>query len=255
MLKILVVVAHPDDETMLTGGAVALLARAGAEVHYLCATRGEGGEVGEPPLSSRAELGQVREQEMRCAVQTLGGAGVDFLGYADPLVGEGEELYAYTDDFAGLVTGINAYLRKIKPGAVITHGSGGEYGHPAHKLTHQATRAAIETLGAPLPILYTFSAAFPEHPRPRLVNAADPAHLVLDVTPAMEQKVAAALCYKSQHALFVRRSSLQAGRQLTVSEVIMNLEGLHRASPPADGAPDDALARLLASWVRGKSNK
>ena len=46
MSKILTIIAHPDDETMLSGGTLALLARAGAEVHYLCATRGEGGEVG-----------------------------------------------------------------------------------------------------------------------------------------------------------------------------------------------------------------
>ena len=83
MTKVLTIIAHPDDETMLSGGALALLARAGAEVHYLCATRGEGGEVGEPPVSTRQQLGAVREQEMRCAVDNLGGAGVDFLDYIE----------------------------------------------------------------------------------------------------------------------------------------------------------------------------
>jgi LmbE family N-acetylglucosaminyl deacetylase len=98
-------------------------------------------------------------------------------------------------------------------------------------------------------MLYTFSAAFPEHPRPRLVNQDDPAHIVLDITPALQQKADAALCHKSQNALFVRRSSIRAGRQLTVPEVIMPVEGLHRVYPPANGAVDDAVADMLKPWL------
>ncbi len=49
-MNILAFFAHPDDETMLCGGTLALLARAGARVHLLIATRGEGGENGEPPV-------------------------------------------------------------------------------------------------------------------------------------------------------------------------------------------------------------
>ena len=248
MSRILTVIAHPDDETMLTGGALALLARAGAEVYYLCATRGEGGEAGEPPVCARDQLGSVREKEMRCAVQALGGKGVDFLAYVDPLVGANDELHPYTDDLAGLVNRIAAYIQKLNPEVVITHGSNGEYGHPAHKLTHQATRQAVELLNGQAPILYTFSAAFPEHPRPRLVNPDDPANLVLDVTPVMQQKIQAALCHVSQHALFVRRSSIRAGRQLTVPEVIMKLEGLHRVSPPTEGDRPDVILEALAPW-------
>lgn len=46
-------VAHPDDETRLTGGLLARLAAQGVDVHLPCLTRGEGGEVGEPPLATR----------------------------------------------------------------------------------------------------------------------------------------------------------------------------------------------------------
>jgi LmbE family N-acetylglucosaminyl deacetylase len=55
-MNILAFFAHPDDETILIGGTLALLARSGARVHYLSATRGEGGEVGEPPLCREAKL-------------------------------------------------------------------------------------------------------------------------------------------------------------------------------------------------------
>jgi LmbE family N-acetylglucosaminyl deacetylase len=142
------------------------------------------------------------------------------------------------------------HIRKLQPAAIITHGSNGEYGHPAHWLTHQAVRKAIDLLGKEAPLLYTFSAAFPEHPRPRLVNEDDPAHLILDIDPVFQQKVDAALCHKSQNALFVRRSSIRAGRQLSVPEVVMKIEGLHRAYPPVNGAIDDEIARLLKPWLR-----
>jgi LmbE family N-acetylglucosaminyl deacetylase len=249
MLKILTIIAHPDDETMLSGGALALLAEAGADVHYLCATRGEGGEVGEPPVCTRDGLGAARETEMRCAVEILGGVGVDFLGYIDPSVGENEELHPYTDDFDDLVAKIITHIYHRQPTAIITHGSNGEYGHPAHWLTNQAVSQAIEKLSADAPLLYTFSAAFPEHPRPRLVNEDDPAHIVLDIAPVFNQKADAALCHKSQNALFVRRSSIRAGRQLTVPEVVMQYEGLHRAYPPVNGAVDDAVAQMLQPWL------
>ena len=249
MVKILTIIAHPDDETMLSGGALTLLARAGAEVYYLCATRGEGGEMGEPPLCERPQLGIEREREMRCAVQSLEGAGVTFLDYIDPLVGENDELHPYTDDFDRLVAQIRKHIQQLNPAAVITHGSNGEYGHPAHLLTHRASRAAVKLLADSAPILYTFSAAFPEHPRPRLTNLDDPAHLVLDITPALQPKIDAALCHKTQNALFVRRSSIRAGRQLTVPEVVMKLEGLHRAFPLVNGTPDDIVAEMLQPWA------
>jgi LmbE family N-acetylglucosaminyl deacetylase len=249
MPKILTIIAHPDDETMLSGGALALFARAGAEVYYLCATRGEGGEIGEPPVCTREELGTVREAEMRCAVQTLGGAGVEFLNYVDPLVGEDEQLHPYTNDVHRLVAEITAYIQQIQPDAVITHGSSGEYGHPAHRLTFNAVSQAIDSLQEQAPLLYTFSAAFPEHPRPRLVNENDPAHLILDIAPVLSQKADAALCHKSQNALFVRRSSIRAGRPLTVPEVVMPIEALHRAHPAGNGAVDDMVVELLKPWI------
>jgi len=59
-VNVLAFFAHPDDETMMAGGALALLARSGARVHYYCATRGEGGETGEPPVCTIPELGDVR---------------------------------------------------------------------------------------------------------------------------------------------------------------------------------------------------
>ncbi|MBI4770211.1 MAG: hypothetical protein HY784_07335, partial [Chloroflexi bacterium] len=103
----------------------------------------------------------------------------------------------------------------------------------------------VETFGEGAPLLYTFAAAFPEHPYPRLANAGDPAHFVLDVSAALDRKEAAALCHKTQNPLFVRRRSEQAGRPVTVREALLAVEAVRRQWSPVNGEPDDAFARLL----------
>lgn len=250
-MKILVFVAHPDDETILTGGALILLARAGFDIHYLIATRGEGGEMGEPQLCEREALGPLRETETGCAVQALGSASLNFLDYIDPLVGDGDQLFPYTDDVEVLTKQLMEHIQRIEPVALISHGSDGEYGHPAHRISHTAARRAITALGDAAPLFYTFSAAFDEHPRPRLVNKSDPAHIILDISSAHDQKTQAALCHRSQNALFVRRSSKRAGRPLTVAEALFAVESLHRVYPPVkNGVVDDPIACALKPWIK-----
>jgi LmbE family N-acetylglucosaminyl deacetylase len=231
-----------------------LLAQNGAAVNFVSATRGEGSEMGEPSLCTRAELGQVRESELVWAVQALGGRSLTFLGYVDPTVGPDEELFAYSDNLTLLAGQVTACIRQFNADVVITHGLDGEYGHPAHLLTHQAARIAVEVLakgppGTPAPILYTAAAAFPEHPRPRLTNPHDLARLVIDVNSMLAAKTNAALCHRTQHALFVRRASQEAGRPLTVPEVILPLEGLHRSFPSTDGILDDVVSRALQPYL------
>jgi LmbE family N-acetylglucosaminyl deacetylase len=249
-MEVLAFFAHPDDETILAGGTLALLAGVGVLVHYLCATRGEGGELGDPPVCRASELGRVREAELACAVEALGGADLTFLDYEDPRVGPGEELFAYTDDLAELSGELARELRLRRPAAVLTHGSNGEYGHPAHVVTHSAARRAVESLGASAPLLYTVSPSFEAHPVAELANKDDPADLVLDVGPAIDHKIKAALCHRTQHALFVRRASERASRRLTVEEMIARyrLEGLHRAAADPPREAGDPLTTLLSPY-------
>lgn len=247
-MKILAFFAHPDDEAMLAGGTLALLAQSGAEVHYLCATRGEGGELGEPPLCDRADLGLVRQQELACAVESLHGSSLGFLDYVDPLVGPDDQLFPYANDIRLLAGQVAAHIQQHQADIVITHGSNGEYGHPAHILSHQAARLAVESMTAPRPILYTVAAIFPDHPRPRLANKDDPATLILDIRDVLKQKESSALCHRTQHALFVRRPSQEVGRQLRVPEVLMQVESLHCTYPVVNGKPDDPLVQALAPW-------
>jgi len=247
-MNVLTFFAHPDDETILAGGALALLAREGHQVHYLSATRGEGGEVGEPPVCSVDELGAVREGELVCAVQALGGRSLTFLDYVDPRVGPDNQLFAYTSDLTMLAGQVAATLKQFEIDVVISHGSNGEYGHPAHQVTHLAARMAVESMSDQRPAFYTVASIYPGHPRPFLANKDDPAHLVLDVSPVLEQKTRAALCHRTQHALFVRRASEEAGRPLTVPEVIQREESLHRVLPEGADLEDDGLAVVLQPY-------
>jgi LmbE family N-acetylglucosaminyl deacetylase len=247
-MNVLAFFAHPDDETILAGGTLAALAMSGAQVHYLCATRGEGGETGEPPVCTADELGRVREAELVCAVQALGGRSLTLLDYVDPRVGPDEQLYPYTQDLTMLAGQVAASIRQFGIEAVITHGSNGEYGHPAHQITHQAALLAVMSFGEGAPLMYSVAANFPEHPRPHLANPDDPAHLVLDIASTLPHKEQAALCHRTQHALFVRRASQEAGRPVSIPEVLMRVESLHRVYPPVDGIPIDDLTRSLAEW-------
>ena len=246
-MNVLAFFAHPDDETMLAGGTLARLARHGLRVHFYCATRGEGGEVGEPPLCTVEELGAVRERELVCAVGALGGSSLTFLGYVDPRVGPDGSVYAFDANLTMLAGQVAASIQQHQPAAVFSHGSNGEYGHPAHLLMHQAVSIAVASLGDEAPVFYTFEAAYPDHPRPRLMNKDDPAHLLVDVTSALERKVRAAECHRTQHAMFIRNTAEELGHPLSVPEIVLHTESLHRVYPPlAPGEqPDDVIAQTL----------
>jgi LmbE family N-acetylglucosaminyl deacetylase len=243
-MKVLTAFAHPDDETMLIGGTLAMLSARGARLHILSATRGEGGELGEPPLAQRSELGEVREGELRCAVDKLGADTLIVLGYLDPTIEVGQEGRAFTSDPQTLLAQIRSQIQRIKPDVVITHGSNGEYGHPAHILIHQAVFAAAKEESVSL---YGISAYFMDHPRPRLANQDDPADFLLDIGKWFYQKLAAAQCHRTQQALFVRRSSQEAGKPLGLQDVLMRVESLHRFLPPSGNNTPDPLSRFLQS--------
>lgn len=249
-LDILAFFAHPDDETMLCGGTLALLARQGARVHLLIATRGEGGEMGEPVLCTRSELGRVRENELRCAAEALDAASLTIMDYCDPLVGSDNQLFPFTDDIDRLAAEVVEAVRFRGAEVILAHGMNGEYGHPAHILVHDAVRLAVHAMAEDAPLFYTVQGAFASHPYPRLANQDTPAHMIIDVTSFREQKTAAALCHTTQHALFVRHGSEQAGRKVTVPEIIQTVESLHRVQPKVTESPiHDALADLV--WASG----
>lgn len=83
MKRILVVAAHPDDESFMTGGTIAKYADAGWEVDLVTATRGEEGERGPLVQLARDKVGDVRQKELEKAGTVLGIHSITFLGYRD----------------------------------------------------------------------------------------------------------------------------------------------------------------------------
>lgn len=134
--KLLVVFAHPDDESMGMGGTLAKYAAQGVEVHYVCATRGERGWFGpeqqDPGLRA---LGQIRTRELESAVRELGLAGLYFLDYIDGEVDRADPAQA--------IGRIVSHLRRLRPQVVVTFPPDGNYGHPDHIATGQFTSAAV----------------------------------------------------------------------------------------------------------------
>jgi N-acetylglucosamine malate deacetylase 2 len=239
-LNVLAFFAHPDDETMFLGGTLAFLAERGAEVHYLSATRGEGGEMGDPPVCQRSDLGRIRDEELRCAVQALGGASLDFLGFVDPDVGPDNELYPFSPDLAEVVGKLKERVLALQPDVILSHGPGGEYGHPAHIQVHQALTACLADLEyqprahyAPCWLSWEAGEFIPKP------------DVLVDVSPWLAQKTEAAICHASQHGLFTRHGSARAGRPVTVPEIVRSQEALVRILPQREAGEADPLAGLL----------
>ena len=239
-LSILAFFAHPDDETMFMGGTLAFLAGRGAEIHFLSATRGEGGEMGDPPVCLRSELGRVREDELRCAVRALGGASLDFLGFVDPVVGPNDELYPFSKDLGEVVGKLQERLLAVLPDVILSHGAGGEYGHPAHIQAHQALVAALDGLE------YRPRAFYAPSWLDRETGQFTPAPgLLVDISPWLPQKIEAVNCHTSQHGLFTRHGAARAGRPVTIPEIVRSQEALCRILPEAGPEKGDPLADLL----------
>jgi LmbE family N-acetylglucosaminyl deacetylase len=238
-MRLLAFFAHPDDETVFLGGTFAYLTSIGVEVHFVCATRGEGGEMGDPPICTRDELGGVRERELSCAVETLGGTSLEFLDFQDPLVGSGGELFPFSENIDELVNRLREQLKRIHPDVVISHGPGGEYGHPGHKQAHQGLMSALAEVPDLDPAVY--SPSWLSRETGQFTPAPD---IVVDIEPWIEVKIQAAYCHKSQHGLFLRHGESRAGRPVTIPEMIRTQEALCRIHP-IDQKQADSLVDLM----------
>jgi LmbE family N-acetylglucosaminyl deacetylase len=149
--KILVVLAHPDDESFGMGGTLAYYAKNGVEVHLVCATRGEAGEVAPEMLEGFDSIARLRENELRCAAGILGLSGVHFLEYRDSgMPGSPDNdhpealIRAPVEEVAARIT---CHIREIRPDVVITFDPVGGYHHPDHIAIHKATVKAFYAAG------------------------------------------------------------------------------------------------------------
>lgn len=162
---LLLVHAHPDDESLATGGTIARYAALGVRVTVVTCTLGEHGEVIGDELAGLAaeradQLGGYRLTELRQACAALGVSTHRFLGglgrwrdsgmvgteaNADPRAFVNGDL----DEQAGQLARL---LAEIRPRVVVSYDSGGGYGHPDHIRAHEVARAA--TAGAPCDVFW-----------------------------------------------------------------------------------------------------
>jgi N-acetyl-1-D-myo-inositol-2-amino-2-deoxy-alpha-D-glucopyranoside deacetylase len=145
---LLAVLAHPDDETFGTGGTLAYYASQGVQVHLVCATLGEVGEVDERYLRGFASIAERRQDELRCAAEKLGLTGVHFLGYRDSgMPGSPDNQHANAlaaQPVDNVAADVAHFFRLLKPQVVITFDPIGGYRHPDHIAIQRATVRAFE---------------------------------------------------------------------------------------------------------------
>lgn len=139
---LLVILAHPDDESFPMGGTLAKYAAEGVHVSLICATRGE---AGIPGLSPQA-TGKLRELELHAAAAALGLAEVRFLGYHDSQLAQADPNQAMGQ--------LAKVMREIQPQAVVTFGPDGISGHPDHLAIHRFTTQAFDRAKLPGRLFY-----------------------------------------------------------------------------------------------------
>jgi N-acetyl-1-D-myo-inositol-2-amino-2-deoxy-alpha-D-glucopyranoside deacetylase len=157
-IRILLVHAHPDDETINNGATMALYADRGAQVTLVTCTRGEEGEILVPGLSHLASteqdlLGLHRETELAAAMKALGISDYRFLGA--PTTKFRDSGMMGTDpnnrpdvfwqaDLDAAATILVDVIEEVKPHILITYDEIGGYGHPDHIQAHRVAMRASE---------------------------------------------------------------------------------------------------------------
>jgi len=164
MATLLLVHAHPDDESISTGGVMMKAKAHGHRVVLATATRGEVGEIyNMDEASSRPRLGEIRTQELKNAGDILGVDRIEFLGYRDSgMVDTADNKDPRSFHQAKLeeaAVKLAALMRDERPDVVVTYGEDGVYGHPDHVKAHFVTNAALDLLEregwAPKKLYYT----------------------------------------------------------------------------------------------------
>lgn len=267
--RVLFVHAHPDDESISTGGTIATLVDRGAEVAVLTCTRGELGEVIpeelRTELSSPAALAERRERELAAALAALGVTDHGFLG-AEGARFEGRLPRRYLDsgmqwgqagaeplgtatagsltsaDFGEVASDIATVIARYNPDVVVTYDADGGYGHPDHIRVHEATRRAAEVLSVPLFVIDED-------------DAAAPGRVVVDVRPVLERKRAALAAHATQVSLEGESFALADGamRPIGLEERFRRLRQVeeHVAVPFRDQGIVAKIAMSLIGLVMG----
>jgi N-acetyl-1-D-myo-inositol-2-amino-2-deoxy-alpha-D-glucopyranoside deacetylase len=284
--RLLLVHAHPDDETLATGGTVArYAAEQDTSVTLVTCTLGEQGEVIPQDLALLApgkadQLGGYRIGELARACTALGVRDHRFLGGAGrwrdsgmALAGHGvraatpEHLhpraFARPEAFDEQVDTLVAVLEEVRPQVVVTYAADGGYGHPDHVRAHEITVAALRRV--PARLYFTVIgrgaldagraalAAVPGLPfrlpgPDELPSVPDAAITVrVDVTAQRAARIAAMRAHATQIALWESGDAIALAMSNLVAQPLLDVEEY----VAADGAGDPLAADLFAGGDHG----
>ena len=226
MATLLLVHAHPDDESISTGGVMMKAKEEGHRVVLISATRGEVGEIyNMDEAASRPHLGEIRTHELEEASRVIGVDRLEFLDYRDSgMVRTADNEDPRSFHQAGLdeaARRLEAILREEQPEVVVTFGEDGAYGHPDHIKIHPVTNAALDEMArksnswSPRKLYYTalprslmqaFMSQMTDEMRaqmnPDMVFEGTPDELIttqVDVTPFIARKREANQAHLSQN--------------------------------------------------------
>ncbi|MCB9453175.1 MAG: PIG-L family deacetylase [Anaerolineaceae bacterium] len=149
--RLLLSLAHPDDESFGSGGVIARYVATGAEVSLICATNGDVGTVTPDMLNGYKSVSELRLAELACASAKLGFKEVVTFGYRDSGM-MGSETSRHPDCLwqapqAAVTRRVVEVIRDIKPQIVLTFNRYGGYGHPDHIAIQRATVDAFKLAG------------------------------------------------------------------------------------------------------------
>jgi N-acetyl-1-D-myo-inositol-2-amino-2-deoxy-alpha-D-glucopyranoside deacetylase len=150
-LTLMTVHAHPDDETIGTGGVMAKYAAQGDRVVCVTCTGGEHGEIVVPEMDTpqnHAKLGEIRAVELQRALAALGNVESRKLNYVDSGMMGTPENHApesfWQADFDEAVGKLLAIVREVRPQVMVGYNDFGGYGHPDHIRSALICKAAFE---------------------------------------------------------------------------------------------------------------
>jgi N-acetyl-1-D-myo-inositol-2-amino-2-deoxy-alpha-D-glucopyranoside deacetylase len=150
--------AHPDDESMATGGTIARLVAEGIRVDLVTCTDGAEGEIHDPSLDpdeARPRLASIRADELACSVQALGGGAIRHhkLEYRDSGM-MGTDANEHPDafwqaDLGAATRRLLEIVREAQPRTIVSYDENGNYGHPDHinaaRIARDAYQASLGT--------------------------------------------------------------------------------------------------------------
>ena len=213
--RLLLVHAHPDDESIYTGATMARYAAEGAQVTLVTCTLGELGEVIPPSLAHLADgdgarLGEYRIGELAAACAALGVTDHRFLGgpgrWRDSGMmgtpGNDDPRCFWRADVDQAARALLDVIGEVRPQVVVTYDANGAYGHPDHIQAHRVAWRACELAGPDAPDKFYATAA---------LGVADQVTTAIEAGPWFGRKLAAMRAHATQITVDPPFFALQRG--------------------------------------------